>query len=1377
MQRPASPRPLPVPSSPVTPIDIDHLENPITNPNLGFGPHTFPAPSSRFLGLNPNGTHATIQQDTAYQHPITNTPIPTTTTIDPTPHLQLCSLQLIIHNTHLTALIDTGCTMHTLLTERGYLKLQPHLPFQTHQPLDISTPARNIPNAPTFLSSTTTWAIISSNGPAITLPSTQLLYTPDIQHNHFDLILGLPFLRQPEIIGHDLKQGYLVVQTDQHLHAINLLPNIPANSNHDTTTFLPPTAPNPTQSEPFTFDPELICSSKEARTLLRKGKADLFILHTSTSTPSDPTSTCFNIDHSHNTDTSDKPSDDTSPKWNIGSHLSAAQHQQVTTLLNKFQHIFTDRLPPKLPPDRPGYNVKLILRKEGAKMKRRHHNFSTTELQHLQTKIDELLRARVIKPGHSPFASPCFLVRKKDGSYRFIVDLRGVNELLLEYPSIYPSRDDIFAQLATAKYLSSVDLVDGFHQLRLDPDSAHLCAFICPLGSFIYNGTPQGLNASGSFFHRFVWDVLSGALSISSQSPDRDANLTKRGTCNYLDDIISAHSTFEEHFDTITDLLQRLNDNELLLKPSKCFFFQQSLHVLGFDVGNGLCAIDSDRTESIRSYPPPSTRKQLQAFLGAVNYLRQHIFDFAILTTKMDAMARSKLKYDFDPDLRSEFSALKDAICSAPVLLLPDPNQPFHLFTDASEGGIGAVLKQSHPDHNHLLPVAFASSRLLPAHRGRHANWLECYAAIWALKKFQHFLRGRRFNLYTDSSYLFHLLANGKTLKNQDLRWLSEFQSHSFDIFHIKGDSNHLANLLSRDPRFQQQEQQQPTPASICTITVQPDPPPPPTPASTSSAPTTTTPAGTSSASTTTNPTQLPDPVLQDLRQAYASDSRSKDIIHVLRDNQQTTHHYNSRYHLDSDRGLIFLKPIDAYPARLFIPASAKTAVQHFIHETHTSETAAHPGVRATHALTSRRIFSPNLIDAVRKLVTECDTCQRSKQSAHLHAPYNPVPPASTPFSHINIDFIFGLPPSNQEQDPNTQYDGILTVTCSATRYAIFIPVTKTIDSDGLFAALNDHVIRTYGCFLSLRSDRDPRITSQAFRNIAQAHGFKLHLSTANHPQADGLSEATNKLALRYLRLLCNHAQNDWVDQLPSAQAAFNRRHVLQINTSPFRALHGYDPREPLDISIDAPPAPDCDLPSRLLQMASERQALHDTLLLAQDDTASVLNQTMSTTTLQPGDQVLVRTTILRDPTQSNRPAPKLRQPWTGPFTIQQRVGSSAYQLTLPPTWKAHPVINISHLKRYTPPTTSTTPAASASTTSTPPNPDEEYEVDAILEHRLQRGKYVFLTSWSNYYSHDSTWEPSSSFIDDSTINEVFHDYVLQHHLPLKLLGPHAPSA
>ncbi|CAI7790945.1 unnamed protein product [Closterium sp. NIES-53] len=200
----------------------------------------------------------------------------------------------------------------------------------------------------------------------------------------------------------------------------------------------------------------------------------------------------------------------------------------------------------------------------------------------------------------------------------------------------------------------------------------------------------------------------------------------------YLDDIMIYSPDHAQYLQDIIPVFKILSENCILLKASKCEFLQDRPEFLGHIILAEGVGIDPKKIATIQAWHAPTNLTELQSFLGFVNYVRRLVPDMAKLTAPLTDLLGMGVEYTCGEKEQAAFSALKEILCSLPVLHIADPHHPFELVTDASDIAMGAVLLQDFG--NGLQPISYESCKLHPAERNYPIHDRTMLAIVHALK-------------------------------------------------------------------------------------------------------------------------------------------------------------------------------------------------------------------------------------------------------------------------------------------------------------------------------------------------------------------------------------------------------------------------------------------------------------------------------------------------------------------------------------------------------------------------------------------------------------------------------------------------------------------
>jgi hypothetical protein len=361
-------------------------------------------------------------------------------------------------------------------------------------------------------------------------------------------------------------------------------------------------------------------------------------------------------------------------------------------------------------------------------------------------------------------------------------DYRYMNRLLEDDNYPLPVIHDLYTYLYDKRYFSCLDLNWGFWNVRLDPESQQYTAFTVPhKGVFAWVVLPFGLKTAPTEFQNAVEKALVKPMSSGNVKV-------------YVDDIIIATSTLEEHLSTLRQTLAALRAAGLYLNLPKCQFIKEEVLYLGSIISYNKVSPNPERVTAIRHCKPPRDKGALRSFLGMAGYLRHFIPRYSALVAPLtDLLAKGK-SFDWTQPCNDAFDEVKEAIATSTFLNIPDSAKPYDIHTDASEEALGAALSQTGTDGQPLY-LYFASKRLNPTQRRWSTGEREMFAIVWACETFQRYIKGVPTTVWTDHKNLNWAseAASGKTL-----RWAIRLQEFNLRIRWKPGKENAIADYLSR---------------------------------------------------------------------------------------------------------------------------------------------------------------------------------------------------------------------------------------------------------------------------------------------------------------------------------------------------------------------------------------------------------------------------------------------------------------------------------------------------------------------------------------------------------------------------------------------------
>ena len=870
-----------------------------------------------------------------------------------------------------------------------------------------------------------------------------------------------------------------------------------------------------------------------------------------------------------------------------------------------------------------------------------------------EEQIQKMLAMGVIQPSSSDWSSAPVMVKKKDGSIRYCIDFRKLNDVTIKDQFPMPLINECIDSLAGTSFFSALDLSWGYWQIELSQEDRHKTAFATKHGLFEHTRMPFGLCNAPSTFMRAMTLVLKG--------------MSWEEVLAYLDDVIVTGKGFWGHLQNLQKVLERLRWHNLKLKPRKCEFFNTEVDYLGRTVTRGGVKVAESKAAAVRDWPVPQNVADIQSFMGLIGYHREFVKGLAELAEPLYQLTAAKAKWEWTPERQKAFDDLRHTLTSAPVLAYPDPKLPFILDVDASGVGIGAELIQVVDGVERV--IAYASHRLTPAQRNYCTTRRELLAVVKYTNQFRHYLLGRRFTIRTDHSSL-TWLCRFKHPEGQLARWLEELSQYDMKLVHRQGAKHGNADALSRRPdddpfckHYSSGIDVQQLPCGGCkyctrchlnwerfneevddveSVMVR---------------------------SLTSN--WFPQYSPEELRQKQLEDPILGPILKWLEEGDpeplelslsepHTRQLWSNRVKLLYRQEVLFYKTEQdgAIPSRtlLLIPESMKTEI---LESCHDHVCAGHMGRDKTFDKCRKQFYWVGQFRDIAKYTASCKVCLFAKRAARAPRAAQVAYQAGMAMERVQLDILGPFKPTTAR---GNQY--ILMMIDQFPRRFECAPL-QDVKAETVARTAVEQFFCRLGFPTELHTDQGKNVDGQVIRAMCELLGIKKTRTTPYHPASNGEIERQNRTLLCLIRAYAHDRPGDWDRYLPYLAGAMRSAVNKATGETANRMMLGREVATPTHLSLglvlptEETPSDSTEFADQLAKTLAEvhkhvRLRLKTHILKQKRDADIRLN----IKTYLPGDVV-----YRIEKANKRGVSPKLRSQVKGPFVVHAQTGAVTYQI------------------------------------------------------------------------------------------------------------------
>ncbi|KMQ89852.1 s68306 pol retrotransposon woot [Lasius niger] len=798
----------------------------------------------------------------------------------------------------------------------------------------------------------------------------------------------------------------------------------------------------------------------------------------------------------------------------------------------------------------------------------------------------ELESTGIVERSTTQYVNPLVVVVKKTGEIRLCLDAREMNKRMANDHDQPLTIDEVFRRIGDKKYFSTLDVAKAFWQIPLTDDSKQYTGFKFNNQTYVFKRLPFGLKTASASFTRAMNRAIGDECDPF--------------TIVYLDDILIASSSLEEHLFHVNYVLEKLRKVRFRLNREKCELLKTEIRFFGHTFNQIKAEMNEDTKMAIQNFEKPRNKKAIQAFLGLINWDRRFIKNLATMAKPLERLLRKGEKFAWTEVEQNAFNELKRAFREAPSLFVIRPTMKFGIFVDASKYGLGARLYQYNDEEEEKrYTVAYASRSLKGAELNYTVTEVECLALVWALRKWHTTLLGRYVRVHSDHRALKFLAACADD-SARIARWMAFLNEFDLDIRHIPGKENQIADTLSRNNVKNGYVKKEGKTKTIAAIGVPDD-----------------------EVETTR--------WIEMIAKAQCEDERLQREREVIPDD------------LPERNGLIRI--CTKKGERIIVPEAVKWELIRRVHNF-----LLHFGTDKVSDFVSDYFEVQNLERVVRDVVASCETCQATKYYTRPTRGIEYYDLPSQPGQVVSLDIFGPLP-----QTPRgNKY--ILVLMDQFSKLVRFYAM-KNQKLETILDCLQVEYFQEIGVPNEILTDNGGQFVTNRWREFAVDMGFSVRKTSPYNPQSNPVERVMREIG-RIVRVYAHTNQTRWDRIVKRAENTIN---ITTHRSTEYRPIDLYiDFPEPLFIDRRLKPkrmeeeeGDGEEIIEKRIEIATE------VLNKRAQQRKTQMDKHGEREAYQPNDKVWVK--LHRRSDANRRLTKKIHLVYEGPFVIQNEVRKNAY--------------------------------------------------------------------------------------------------------------------